>query len=85
MRGHHYDTPDERGIALLLAKPCTSERAYVQALGRVGRYGKPCKRYTIKGIAKWDDAEQAAAISNVIHAAAEKAKSKARKAAKTNQ
>ena len=66
MRGHHYDTQDERGIALLMAAPCSSERAYIQALGRVGRYGKPCLRYIVDGVDRFDDSGNAAAIGAVL-------------------
>ena len=38
MRGIDYRTTHPAGIALLLAQPSTSLRAYRQALGRVGRY-----------------------------------------------
>ena len=47
MRGLDYNTAHYAGIALLIAQPCTSKRAYVQALGRVGRYGTQCKRYVL--------------------------------------
>ena len=33
------------GIALLVMSACESERAYVQLLGRVGRYKDPCRRF----------------------------------------
>ena len=47
MRGLDYNTDHHAGIALLIAQPCTSKRAYVQALGRVGRYGTQYKRYVL--------------------------------------
>ena len=48
MRGIDYCTTHPEGIALLIAKPCSSKRAYHQALGRVGRYGAKCKRFIIR-------------------------------------
>ena len=33
------------GIALLVMSSVSSERAYIQLLGRVGRYYEPCKRF----------------------------------------
>ena len=33
------------GIALLVMSACESERAYIQLLGRVGRYKDPCRRF----------------------------------------
>ena len=47
MRGLDYNTEHHAGIGLLIAKPCSSRRAYIQALGRVGRYGTQCKRYLL--------------------------------------
>ena len=45
-RGIDYRAaPRTRGIALLVMSACKSERAYVQLLGRVGRYREPCLRY----------------------------------------
>ena len=40
------------GIALLVMSACVSERAYVQLLGRVGRYRDPCRRFV------WSDLGQ---------------------------
>lgn len=39
------------GIALLVMSECESERAYVQLLGRVGRYKEPCLRFVWSGLA----------------------------------
>ena len=47
MRGVDYKTAHPKGISLLLMKPCSSSRAYYQALGRVGRYGALCRRYVL--------------------------------------
>ena len=52
MRGIDYGTAHPAGIALLLGCPCSSVRAYRQALGRVGRYGASCKRYRLAGTEK---------------------------------
>ena len=45
-RGIDYRAAEgTRGIALFVMSACESERAYVQLLGRVGRYREPCLRY----------------------------------------
>ena len=48
MRGFDYRTADKKGIALMLCLGFDTRRGYVQALGRVGRFGDPCKRFTLK-------------------------------------
>ena len=50
MRGIDYNTQHPAGIALLIAKPLSSERAYRQALGRVGRYATNCIRCRLEGV-----------------------------------
>ena len=50
MRGFDYTTTALCGFALLLAAPLDSKREVEQALGRVGRYGTPCKRFILKGL-----------------------------------
>ena len=51
-RGIDYRAAEgTRGIALFVMSACDSERAYVQLLGRVGRYKEPCLRYV------WDKLE----------------------------
>ena len=42
---------DTKGIALLVMSASSSKRAYIQLLGRVGRYQEECRRY------KWDQLE----------------------------
>ena len=59
MRGCDYGTNEPQGIALLLATPLTSERAFVQALGRVGRYGSRCNRFILARAKEHDHAELA--------------------------
>ena len=54
MRGFNYDTVYTEGIALLLAKPFSSNRIYRQALGRIGRFGMPCKRYVLDSVPAYD-------------------------------
>ena len=45
-RGIDYRASEgTRGLALLVMSACKSERAYVQLLGRVGRYKEPCERF----------------------------------------
>ena len=43
MRGVDYRC--EAGIDLFIDTPASNERAYLQALGRVGRYNDVCTRY----------------------------------------
>ena len=50
MRGLDYQTNEPDGIALLLAEPFASPRALKQALGRVGRFDEPCKRYMLESV-----------------------------------
>ena len=45
-RGIDYRAAEgTRGIALLVMSSAKSERAYIQLLGRVGRYQEPCLRF----------------------------------------
>ena len=47
MRGFDYRSADKKGIALILCLGFGTQRGYRQALGRVGRFGDPCKRFTL--------------------------------------
>ena len=47
MRGFDYRSADGQGIALLLCLDFDTNRSYRQALGRVGRFGDPCKRFSL--------------------------------------
>ena len=47
MRGFDYRSADGRGIALLLCLGFDTNRSYRQALGRVGRFGDPFKRFKL--------------------------------------
>ena len=47
MRGFDYRSADGNGIALLLCLGFDTNRSYRQALGRVGRFGDPCKRFSL--------------------------------------
>ena len=52
-RGIDYRAaPGTVGIALLVMGACESERAYVQLLGRVGRYKEPCMRFVWSGLSE---------------------------------
>ena len=42
------------GLALLLAKSCSSESTYQQAIGRVGRFGEESKRFILQDVEKVD-------------------------------
>ena len=48
VRGYDYDTKHGDGIALLVVSSVSSDRAYKQLMGRVGRYKKPCKRFKMQ-------------------------------------
>ena len=51
MRAHDYRALDcNSGIALFIEKPLSCRRILVQAFGRVGRYGQPCRRFVKKGL-----------------------------------
>ena len=54
MRGIDYQAEVE-GIELLICAPFSNERAYQQALNRVGRNGQPCTRYIIKDLTEFVD------------------------------
>ena len=76
MRGHDYkmDDSNKEGIALFLQKPFSCKRTFLQALGRVGRYGEPCKRYVKKDLEIINSEEFARSklcISNKIQLALE--------------
>ena len=47
MRGFDYRSADGNGIALLLCLGFDTNRSYRQALGRVGRFGDPFKRFKL--------------------------------------
>ena len=50
-RGVDYRAAEgTEGIALLVISACDNDRAYVQLLGRVGRYREPCLRYVWSGL-----------------------------------
>ena len=49
MRGSDFLAPST-GLALVLDRGLQSDREVQQALGRVGRFGERCKRYTIEGV-----------------------------------
>ena len=50
------------GIALLVMSACVSERAYVQLLGRVGRYKDPCLRFVLSGLEQVIDLKEQARL-----------------------
>ena len=50
MRGVDYRTKEGKGIKLLIARDSPNRCEYVQALGRVGRYGEPCERFIVPGV-----------------------------------
>ena len=52
-----------RGIALLVMSASPNERAYLQLLGRVGRYREPCKRFIWDELAAPVDLDQQIALN----------------------
>ena len=70
MRGIDYTTEDPRGISLLIAKRLKTKRAFIQALGRVGRYGANCQRFVLRSVireqSEGDDAEIVKRIAKKI-------------------
>ena len=54
MRGLDYrtdeDCPETLGISLLIMSDLQSQRALIQALGRVGRFGEACRRFVWQGL-----------------------------------
>ena len=58
MRGFDYRSADGKGIALMMCLGFDTRRGYIQALGRVGRFNDPCKRFILKGSPMVDEAKQ---------------------------
>lgn len=56
MRGFDYNTACAEGIDLLMGNQLPTERAIEQALGRVGRYHTPSRRYRLSGLDLLDQA-----------------------------
>ena len=50
MRGFDYRSDD--GIALLICKQLENKRAFLQAMGRVGRMGDEAQWYRLPGVGK---------------------------------
>ena len=62
-RGVDYRAaPGTTGIALLVMSASPNERAYLQLLGRVGRYREPCKRFIWDQLAAPVDLDQQIAL-----------------------
>ena len=57
MRGIDYKCPTY-GIRLLIARSFANTRHLHQGLGRVGRYGAPCKRFILSGVKEVDETEE---------------------------
>ena len=57
LRGSDFRNPF--GIDLLIATEFATERAYIQALGRVGRGTDPCGRFLLKGTSPVDKIAEA--------------------------
>ena len=85
MRAYDYRAVDGLGIALFIDKPLSCKRTLIQALGRVGRYGEPCRRFIRTGMKPIDAAENAKInmrISEKIEEKLSHAKLQARRQAK---
>ena len=57
LRGVDYRAPGT-GLALLIAASFSTNRAFTQALGRVGRFGESCERVQLAGltvVSEWSD------------------------------
>ena len=63
MRGFDYRSHENtEGIALLVASTFSSKRAYLQGLGRCGRYGDVFKRAILNGIEPFEDEKLATTL-----------------------
>ena len=54
MRGTDFRAPST-GIALVMSRGLESERDVQQALGRVGRFGEKCVRYSVENVQLVDE------------------------------
>ena len=72
MRGVDYRSGDGSGISLLLARDLPNQRAYVQALGRVGRYAETCKRFAQEGIQLVNNKDEIKNLHKIKDAVAKK-------------
>ena len=81
MRGVDYRACSGGGLKLLLARSLPNQRAYIQSLGRVGRYAEACDRYILEGVNAVDEDAQIALCSKLREACAQQVKgaSKVRK------
>ena len=73
MRGIDYQA-EEGGIELLICAPFSCDRAYHQAVNRVGRNAQGCARFILEGLASAVDTEQEdqlrkrlAAAKDIVH------------------
>ena len=57
-RGIDFRAATEDGISLLITCPVNSDRALVQLLGRVGRYGQRCSRFLLDTVKEPVDANE---------------------------
>ena len=65
MRG--TDFRSRIGITLVICKPFTNEREVGQALGRVGRFGDPCKRYRSRAVDQlFEHASDVSSLTSLI-------------------
>ena len=65
MRGVDYRS-DPHGIDELIANQFPNQRAYLQGLGRVGRYNEPCERFILSGLNETVNKEQKEALAGKI-------------------
>ena len=64
MRGIDYSGAPY-GIKLLISRDFPHHRAFEQGLGRVGRYGQPCKRCILPGLSAVNE-EQELSLANIL-------------------
>ena len=66
MRGVDYRSAKNAGISLLIMGAFASTRAFVQGLGRVGRYTEPCQRFLHSDLKSAVDDDSQAAIIGLL-------------------
>jgi hypothetical protein len=76
MRGLDYRSTEDEGIALFITKNFPSRRTFKQALGRVGRFDEPCKRYMLPSLEDGVDFAKRMQFTGLLNGIAEKAKKK---------
>jgi len=68
LRGVDLRAP-KNGLTFISTRPFSSYRARQQALGRVGRFGDPCYRVVLDGVAEVDRQSELQAFSQIVQLA----------------